>query len=78
MLSHVACKSVSRLRLTEPIPIRFHRTGALAFWFGRIFCDEPAATSSENALAPKAIVVPCITDGVSRALAEVAKEVVDR
>ena len=31
-------------------PIQWNCIGALAFWFGRIFCDEPASTSSENAL----------------------------
>ena len=34
----------------ERIPIRLNRIGALAFWFGRIFCGEPAFTSSENPL----------------------------
>jgi len=27
-----------------------HWISAPAFWFGRIFCDEPASTSSENAV----------------------------
>ena len=34
----------------ERIPIRWNRISALAFWFGRIFCNEPVSTSSENAL----------------------------
>jgi len=34
----------------EPFSIRWNGTGALALWFGRIFFDEPAPTSSENAL----------------------------
>ena len=38
----------------ERIPIRLNRIGALAFWFGRIFCDEEAQAKSLGTMLPRA------------------------
>ncbi|MCB1528573.1 MAG: hypothetical protein KDJ45_12840 [Hyphomicrobiaceae bacterium] len=50
-VAEVRTNSTGRHSL-ERIPIQRNRISALGFWFGRIFCDEPASTSSENALGP--------------------------
>ena len=57
-MSHCAENLPSRLlpaldltRALERIPIRWNSDRRSSFLFGRIFCDEPVSTSSENALA---------------------------
>ena len=59
-MSHCAENLPSRLlpaldltRALERIPIRWNSDRRSSFLFGRIFCDEPVSTSSENALGPR-------------------------